>query len=78
MPTASRIDLLLATLNAADRGSLDSIGDKMREVRKELESLGETELASRAAEAVDALNRGDVAEYQRRRAFLQSKIGHLR
>jgi hypothetical protein len=78
MPATSRIDLLLATLNSADRGSLDSIADKMQQVRDELEGLGEPALASRAAEALQALWRGDVPEFQRSRAFLQSKIGHLR
>ena len=31
-----------------------------------------------AGGAVSALRRGDVAEWKRARAFLQSKIGHLR
>jgi hypothetical protein len=78
MTTTSRIDLLLATLNAADVGSLDSIAEKMRQVEQDLRGLGETALADRAQEALTALARADVAEYQRTRAFLQSKIGHLR
>ncbi len=36
------------------------------------------ELAGAAEKAVAALQRGDVAEFRRGRAFLQSKIGHLR
>jgi hypothetical protein len=78
MTTTSRIDVLLATLNAADVGSLDTIAAKMRQVEKELRELGEAALADRAQEAVLALGRAEVAEYQRARAFLQSKIGHLR
>jgi hypothetical protein len=78
MPATSRIDLLLATLNAAEVGSLDSIAEKLRQVEEELRGLGETELAGRAAEALACLRRGDVAEFQRARAYLQSKIGHLR
>jgi hypothetical protein len=78
MATTARIDLLLATLNAADQGSLDSIADKMSQVEGELRELGEVELATRAGEALHALRRGEVAEFQRSRAFLQSKIGHLR
>lgn len=78
MPATSRIDLLLATLNAADVGTLDSITEKLRQVQSELESLEQPELAAAAAEAVAALARGDVAEFRRGRAFLQSKIGHLR
>ena len=78
MATTSRIDLLLATLNATGVGSLDSIAAKMQEVEAELCGLGEAELAARAGEAVAALGRGDVAEFQRDRAFLLSKIGHLR
>lgn len=76
--TAARIDLLLATLNAADQGSLDSIADKMSQVEEALRELGEEELAARAQQALRALRRGEVAEFQRGRAFLQSKIGHLR
>ena len=36
------------------------------------------ELAVAAAGALTALRRGDVTEWRRARAFLQSKIGHLR
>ena len=36
------------------------------------------EQAARAGDAVTALSRGDIAEFKRGRAFLQSKIGHLR
>ena len=78
MTTTARIDLLLATLNAADQGSLDSIAEKMRQVEEELRGLGEAELAARVEGALDALRRGEVDEFQRARAFLQSKIGHLR
>ena len=70
MPTVARIDVLLSTLNATDVGTLDSIAAKLRQV--------EEELADRAVEALAALTRGDVAEFKRARAFLQSKIGHLR
>ncbi len=75
---ALSVDVLLATLNAADVGTLDAIAEKMRQVGKGLESLGQTELAGAAEKAVAALERGDVAEFRRGRAFLQSKIGHLR
>jgi hypothetical protein len=78
MTTTSRIDLLLATLNAADVGSLESIAEKMRLVEGELRAIDETGLADRATAALAALGKGDVAEFQRARAFLQSKIGHLR
>ena len=69
---------MLATLNAADVGSLESIAEKMGHVEAELRALEETELAGRVTEALAALRKGDVAEFQRARAFLQSKIGHLR
>jgi hypothetical protein len=78
MPTAERIDWMLAMLNAADVGSLESIGAKIRQVQEELEARGEAELGKVAADAAAALGRGDVAEFRRGRAFLQSKIGHLR
>jgi hypothetical protein len=74
----ARIDLLLSTLNATDIGTLDSIALKLREVREGLLRLDQPALADRAGEAVEALRRGDIAEFKRARAFLQSKIGHLR
>ena len=78
MPTATRIDVLLSTLNATDVGTLDSITTKLRQVQEELADMDQPELAARAGEAITALARGDVAEFKRGRAFLQSKIGHLR
>jgi hypothetical protein len=78
MPTAERIDWMLATLNAADVGSLDSISIKMKQVQESLADQGEAELSEVAGGAVAALVAGDVAEFKRARAFLQSKIGHLR
>jgi hypothetical protein len=78
MSDSSSIDVLLATLNATELGSLEAIAEKMQQVQAALESLGKAELAGAAAGAVAALRRGDVAEFKRGRAFLQSKIGHLR
>jgi hypothetical protein len=78
MTATARIDVLLATLNSADVGTLDAIAEKMGQVQKDLESLGQPDLAGAAGEALTALRRGDVAEFRRGRAFLQSKIGHLR
>ncbi len=78
MTETPSIDVLLATLNATELGTLDSIAEKMRQVQAGLDSLGQAELAGTAQNAVAALRRGDVAEFRRGRAFLQSKIGHLR
>jgi predicted translin family RNA/ssDNA-binding protein len=78
MQTVSRIDVLLSTLNATDVGTLESISAKLQAVREELLALEQPELAARAADVIAALHRGDVAEFKRGRAFLQSKIGHLR
>ena len=78
MVTATRIEVLLSTLNAADVGTLDSISAKLEQVREELEQIDQPELAARASETLAALVRGDVVEFKRGRAFLQSKIGHLR
>jgi hypothetical protein len=72
------IDVLLATLNATEVGSLDAIAEKMLQVQSGLSSLGQDGLAGAAESAVAALRRGDVVEFRRGRAFLQSKIGHLR
>jgi hypothetical protein len=76
--TAISIDAMLSTLNATDVGTLDSVADKLRQVGEQLEALGQADLAQRADEAIRCLGRGDVAEFKRSRAFLQSKIGHLR
>ena len=78
MTDTARIDVLLATLNSTDVGSLEAIAEKMEQVQEDLSSLGQGDLASAASGAVAALRRGDVAEFRRGRAFLQSKIGHLR
>jgi hypothetical protein len=75
---ADRIDVLLSTLNATGVGTLESITDKLREVQKELAAMHEPALAERADQVIAALARGDIAEFKRGRAFLQSKIGHLR
>jgi hypothetical protein len=76
--TAISIDVMLSTLNATDVGTLESIADKLRQVKEQLEALGKAELCTRADEAIESLRRGDIAEFRRARAFLQSKIGHLR
>jgi hypothetical protein len=78
MTDAPSIEVLLATLNATEVGSLDAIAEKVQQVQRGLESLGKAELAGAAAGAEAALRRGDVVEWKRARAFLQSKIGHLR
>jgi len=78
MQTTTRVDVLLSTLNATDVGTLESIVVKLRQVQDELAAGGQADLATRAGEAIGALERGDLAEFKRARAFLQSKIGHLR
>ena len=78
MSDASSVEVLLATLNATDVGSLEAIVEKMGQVQRGLESRGALELAGAAGAAVAALRRGDLTEFRRGRAFLQSKIGHLR
>jgi hypothetical protein len=78
MKTLARTDVLLSTLNATDVGTLDGIREKLRLVEEELREMDQRELADRAAETIAALGRGDITEFKRGRAFLQSKIGHLR
>jgi len=78
MPTLARVDFLLSTLNATDIGTLESIAEKLGQVEEELRAMEQAELATRAAEARQALMRGDLPEFKRARAYLQSKIGHLR
>ena len=77
-PAQDAIDALLSTLNATDMGTLDNIAAKFRQVGDDLRKMEQTELAERADDAVVALGRGDVSEFKRLRAFLQSKVGHLR
>jgi hypothetical protein len=74
----SSIDQLLATLHATELGSLDAIAAKMQQVEEGLVAMGQGDLADAARQAVAALGRGDVTEFRRGRAYLQSKIGHLR
>lgn len=78
VPTVARVDFLLSTLNATEVGTIDSVALKLRQVEEELREMDQAELAARAAGTRAALLRGDVAEFKRGRAFLQSKIGHLR
>ena len=78
MDSQDRFDALLSTLNATDVGTLESVIAKLEQVGRELDELRQPELANRAGEAVVALKRADVNEFKRLRAFLQSKIGHLR
>jgi len=78
METLASIDVMLSTLNATDVGTLDSITAKLQQVQDALLSMNQTGLAARTSEAISALTRGDVSEFKRARAFLQSKIGHLR
>ena len=75
---SSPLDRILATLNAAEVGPLDRIADKMRSVGADLRELNHPDLAGKADEAVAALQRADVSEFRRLRAFIQSKVGHLR
>lgn len=72
------LDRILATLNSAEVGALDRIAEKMRIAAQDLRSIEQPELATKADEAVAALGRADVAEFKRLRAFIQSKVGHLR
>lgn len=78
MENSTRIDIILSTLNATELGTLDSVVAKFGQVRAELEALGEPELVERAGAAVAALQQGDLNEFKRLRAFLQSRVGHLR
>ncbi len=72
------LDRILATLNSAEVGAIDRIADKMRFVAVELRALEHTDLAAKADESLAALQRADIVEFKRLRAFIQSKVGHLR
>lgn len=74
----SPLDRILATLNATEVGSIDRVTEKMSLAGRELREEGHEALAVKADEAVAALGRADVAEFKRLRAFIQSKVGHLR
>lgn len=72
------LDKILATLNSTEVGALERIAEKMSLVAAELRAFGQPALAGKADDAVAALGRADVAEFKRLRAFIQSKVGHLR
>jgi hypothetical protein len=72
------LDRILATLKSAEIGSLEKISGMMHTVAADLRGLDQPDLAARAEEAVAALARADLAEFRRLRAFIQSKVGHLR
>ncbi len=74
----TKVDFILSTLNAAEIGSLDSIREKMMQVREALAALDQPSLVVEVDAALTALGRCDVAEFKRLRAFLQAKAGHLR
>jgi len=72
------LDRILATLNSTEVGSIDRIAERMRLAATDLRAIEQGELAKKADESVEALERADVAEFKRLRAFIQSKVGHLR
>ena len=72
------LDRILATLNSAETGALEGIAEKMRSAAADLRAIDQPELAAKADQSVLALGRADVAEFKRLRAFIQSKVGHLR
>ena len=72
------LDQILATLASAEVGTLDRIIEKMRSVALGLRELNQSDLSAKAEDAIAALGRTDVAEFRRLRAFIQSKVGHLR
>ena len=72
------LDKILATLNSTEVGALEGIAEKMGVVAKDLRAVEQEELAGKADDAAAALGRADVAEFKRLRAFIQSKVGHLR
>jgi len=75
---STKLDRILATLNSAEVGPIDRISEKMGSVAAELRELEQSVLAERADEAIAALGRADLKEFRRLRAFIQSKVGHLR
>ena len=72
------LDRILATLNSTEVGSIERIAERMRVAAADLRSIELPDLAAKADESVAALGRADVAEFKRLRAFIQSKVGHLR
>jgi antitoxin component HigA of HigAB toxin-antitoxin module len=72
------LDRILATLNAAEVGSIERIAERMRIVATDLRAIEQEDLAKKADDSVAALIRADVSEFKRLRAFIQSKVGHLR
>jgi len=77
-PMTTSLDRILATLNSTEVGSIDRIAERMRVAAADLRAIEQPELAARADDSIAALERADVAEFKRLRAFIQSKVGHLR
>ena len=50
----------------------------MRAAASDLRAMEQPELAQKADDSIAALERADVTEFKRLRAFIQSKVGHLR
>lgn len=72
------LDRILAILNSTEVGSIDRIAERMRVAATDLRAIEQPELAAKADESIAALGRADLAEFKRLRAFIQSKVGHLR
>ena len=69
---------LLALLNSLSVGELDSIAGKIEQAKAGCLEIGESDLATRLDEALEALDGLDMTTYRKRIETVVSKLGHLR
>lgn len=69
---------IIATLNSAQRGEMDTIRGKLDQAREDCLAIEQQELAARLVEALSALGRADVKTYRKRVESVIARLGHLR
>ncbi len=77
----SKLDIVIATLNTLDVGSLEVIGEKLVAAREELvrhEGREFAEVVEKIDSCRDALRSGQLEEFRRLRETVVSRLGHLR
>lgn len=74
----SPIRRIIAELNSLTIGDLDLLRQRLESAARELEGLGQEELARKVVEARACLDRGEVAEYRRGVQNVVSKLGHVK
>jgi vacuolar-type H+-ATPase subunit E/Vma4 len=69
---------ILRALNNIPTGRLDRVLESLDRARRQLEESGHAELAEKLLEARQALLSANESLYQKRLAYVTSKLGHLK